>query len=87
MPPVGRKDKACWDTLKFITERERQVKFFIFNEIYGVAANSLDEAKKKLAPHLNEGHQWYLQPGADNPRKQGHLTIKEVPFEGEVALL
>jgi hypothetical protein len=50
-------------------------------------AKTREEANEKLKPHLKLGHGWYLQPGAENPREQGHLTVKEIAFDKGVACI
>jgi len=63
------------------------MKLYIFNGNYAVVAGSKEEAREKLAPHLEQGHNWYLRPDAENPREQGHLTVRELKLDKDVAYL
>ena len=59
-------------------------KIFSFNDIYFVVANTKEEAKEKLRPRLDPGHQWYLGDNAENASEQGSLCVKECIFENDV---
>jgi hypothetical protein len=59
-------------------------KIFSFNNIYFVSASTKEEAKEKLRPRLDPGHQWYLETNAENSCEQGSLSVKECAFENDV---
>ena len=68
------------------------MKYFVFNEIVAVAAETKEEAFLKLNAKLENGlmpkhFSWWLKPHAEDKTEQGHLVVREVEFESDMFIL